>query len=243
MRAYLTLISLMTGLSAYGQNNIFPTSGNVGIGTNTPVSPLNIATAVNTSSSTVKIGRSGDPGNTNVPVGSSTGGYNIDFTTWRDFNPDYIGARIRAERINTWLENNALIQSMDLVFSTGGPVEYNPLSEQLRITYNGNIGIGTKSPEHRLDIVGTARAHSILVNTQKTADFVFEPDYELPTLDSIQTFVQQNKHLPGIPSAKQMEKDGINVGDLQIDLLQKIEELTLHVISLQKQIDDLKTKK
>lgn len=243
MRAYLTLISLMMGLSAYGQNNIFPTSGNVGIGTTAPAANLNVVSAPNSTISAIKIGKANDPGKIEVPYGEAAGGYNIDFAAWRDVIPDYIGARIRGERMNTWGNNSALVQSMDLVFSTGGPAEDFPLSEKLRIKYNGNIGIGTKSPEHRLDIVGTARAHSILVNTQKTADFVFEPDYELPTLDSIKAFVQQNKHLPGIPSAKQMEKDGINVGDLQIDLLQKIEELTLHVISLQKQIDDLKTKK
>ena len=96
-----------------------------------------------------------------------------------------------------------------------------------------------------MDIVGTARAHSILVNTQKTADFVFEPDYDLPSLESIKTFVQENKHLPGIPSAKQMEQNGINVGDLQIDLLQKIEEMTLQMIQLNgtvvKQSEQIKT--
>ncbi|MDR2270602.1 MAG: hypothetical protein LBF27_06820 [Sphingobacterium sp.] len=108
------------------------------------------------------------------------------------------------------------------------------MSRQYRHFNDGRIGLGTKSPEHKLDIVGTVRAHSILVNTQKTADFVFEPDYRLPTLDSLKTFVQENKHLPGIPSAIEMKKNGINVGDLQIDLLQKIEELTLHVIELDK---------
>lgn len=104
------------------------------------------------------------------------------------------------------------------------------IPRQYRHFNDERIGIGTKSPEFKLDIVGTARAHEIRVNTQKTADFVFEPDYELPTLDSVKTFIQKNRHLPGIPSARQMEKGGINVGSLQIDLLQKVEELTLHLI-------------
>jgi len=110
------------------------------------------------------------------------------------------------------------------ITGTGG------VGRQYRHFNDQRIGIGTTRPEYRLDVVGTARAHEIRVNTQKTADFVFEPDYQLLDLDSVKMFIQENKHLPGIPSAKQMEKEGVNVGNLQIDLLQKIEELTLHLI-------------
>ncbi|WP_454880738.1 hypothetical protein [Sphingobacterium detergens] len=139
-----------------------------------------------------------------------------------------IGVKIRMHLINP-----TGIAPLQSGITLSSPVEGGGgISRSYRNFSDVRIGIGTTSPEHRLDIVGTARAHSILVNTQKTADFVFEPDYNLPNLDSIKTFVQENKHLPGIPSAKQMEKEGINVGDLQIDLLQKIEELTLHVIEL-----------
>lgn len=139
-----------------------------------------------------------------------------------------IGIKIRMHLVNP-----TAIAPLQAGITVSSPVEgAGGIGRSYRNFNDARIGIGTTSPEHKLDIVGTARAHSILVNTQKTADFVFEPDYRLPTLDSIKTFVQENKHLPGIPSAKQMEKDGINVGDLQIDLLQKIEELTLHVIEL-----------
>lgn len=147
-------------------------------------------------------------------------------------------------KVKMHLIHSASITSLESGLILSAPVEgAGGIGRSYRNFNDARIGIGTTSPEHRLDIVGTARAHSIVVNTQKTADFVFEPDYNLPSLDSTKTFIQENRHLPGIPSAKQMEKEGINVGDLQIDLLQKIEELTLHVISLQKQINDLTTKK
>ncbi len=102
------------------------------------------------------------------------------------------------------------------------------------------IGFGTKTPEHRLDIVGKLRAHEILVNTQKTADYVFEPDYELTSLDSLALFIKTNKHLPEIPSAKEMLQKDLEVGSFQIDLLKKIEELTLYVIDLQSQIREIR---
>lgn len=102
------------------------------------------------------------------------------------------------------------------------------------------IGFGTQTPEHRLDIVGKLRAHEILVNTQKTADYVFEPDYDLTSLDSLALFIRTNKHLPEIPSAQEMLQKDLEVGSFQIDLLKKIEELTLYVIDLQSQIREIR---
>lgn len=79
------------------------------------------------------------------------------------------------------------------------------------------------------------------------ADFVFSPDYQLKPLSEVEAFVKENKHLPEIPSEKQMVENGLNVNEMQIKLLLKIEELTLYVIEqnkqnkdLQKQIDELK---
>jgi hypothetical protein len=85
-----------------------------------------------------------------------------------------------------------------------------------------------------LDVAGPAHATSIVVNSGG-ADFVFEPAYHLNSLPWLEKYINQNHHLPEIPSAKQMQADGLNLGNNQIKLLQKVEELTLYLIEKDKE--------
>lgn len=100
---------------------------------------------------------------------------------------------------------------------------------------NGNIGIGTKSPAYKLDVIGTIRAREILVDLNGVggADFVFDNDYRLRPLSEVHSFITENKHLPEIQSAKEMQENGVSINELQFQLLQKIEELTLYLIQQQ----------
>lgn len=109
---------------------------------------------------------------------------------------------------------------------------------------NGNIGIGTKSPAYKLDVIGTIRAREILVDLNGVggADFVFDTNYRLRPLSEVQSFIAENKHLPEIQSAKDMQQNGVSVNELQFQLLQKIEELTLYIIEQDQQIKDLQQK-
>ncbi|TYR36348.1 hypothetical protein FXV77_10595 [Sphingobacterium phlebotomi] len=111
-----------------------------------------------------------------------------------------------------------------------------------RYLNESRIGIGTQTPEYRVDIVGSLRAHEIRVNTQKTADHVFEKGYPLMSLDSVAEFISKHGHLPEILSASEMKETPLNVGDFQIDLLQKIEELTLYMIEANKTIREQNTR-
>jgi hypothetical protein len=110
----------------------------------------------------------------------------------------------------------------------------------LTINGNGNVIIGQASqfnPAYILDVFGTERANQIVVNASG-ADFVFDPAYKLHPLSFVKKYIEQNHHLPEIPSAKQMRTDGLNLGDNQMKLLQKVEELTLYTIAADKKIED-----
>jgi hypothetical protein len=121
--------------------------------------------------------------------------------------------------------------------STGG------WGERMRITANGDVGIGTSSPTAKLSVKGTIRAQKVTVDLNNWADHVFEPSYRLQSLSELQEFIRVNKHLPEIPSAKEVEENGISVGDNQVLLLKKIEELTLYIIALEKRIQTIEKNK
>lgn len=117
-------------------------------------------------------------------------------------------------------------------------VHFSTATESWIIT-DANFGIGTRYPQYKLDVRGTIRANEIIVNTVNGADYVFEDTYNLRSLDEVQNYIQQNKHLPEIPSAIEMQKNGVNMNELQIQLLQKVEELTLYIIQQDQRIQEL----
>jgi hypothetical protein len=110
------------------------------------------------------------------------------------------------------------------------------------ITDEGNVGIGTTQPYYKLDVQGTLRAHEVKINLNAGADFVFENDYNLMNISDLSKFISTNKHLPDIPSAAEMTSGDTDLGEMQVKLLQKIEELTLYVIQQQETIERLNEK-
>ena len=103
----------------------------------------------------------------------------------------------------------------------------------------GKIGIGTSEPDDPLTVNGTIHAQEVKIDLDVPADFVFGPEYKLMALQDVEQFVKTNNHLPEIPSASEIKQNGLNMGEMQNKLLQKIEEMTLYIISQQKQIDEL----
>ncbi|MFC3197298.1 hypothetical protein ACFOET_06710 [Parapedobacter deserti] len=112
---------------------------------------------------------------------------------------------------------------------------------------SGNIGIGTNAPQAKLAVNGNILAKEVKVKTDiSVPDYVFEPGYELQALADVEAFVKKHRHLPEIPSAADIQRDGLDLAEMNLLLLKKVEELTLHLIeqrkdkmSLQSQVNDL----
>ena len=103
----------------------------------------------------------------------------------------------------------------------------------------GNVGgIGTTNPQNKLDVNGTIRAKEIKVESD-WADFVFKKDYKLPTLKEVETHINENGTLPGIPSESEVKANGVNLAETNALLLQKIEELTLYIIQQEKRMESM----
>lgn len=123
-------------------------------------------------------------------------------------------------------------------------------SRGLKVMGNGAMYIGPKLPignhaNAMLSVYGKVLATSVYVNTDPAvwSDYVFNEDYKLPALYEVEKYYKQHKHLPDVPSAEEIGKNGNNLGETDAVLLKKIEELTLYVVELRKEIDTLKAKK
>lgn len=112
---------------------------------------------------------------------------------------------------------------------------------RMKILSNGNVGIGTSNPNEKLTVNGAVYAKEVKVDLSVPGpDYVFFPNYNLRPVEELKDFIDRHGHLPEIPDAKQMEKNGINTGEMNMLLLKKIEELTLYVIELKKENAELR---
>ncbi|NOU16510.1 MAG: hypothetical protein HOO91_02995 [Bacteroidales bacterium] len=101
----------------------------------------------------------------------------------------------------------------------------------------GNVGIGTTTPQNKLDVAGTIRCTEVKVVALPWSDFVFHPTYKLRTLGEVEQFIKANNHLPEIPTESEVKQNGVGLGEMNAKLLQKIEELTLYMIEQNKKIE------
>ncbi|MNX62476.1 hypothetical protein D3C86_934380 [compost metagenome] len=104
----------------------------------------------------------------------------------------------------------------------------------------GDVGIGTENPDAKLAVNGIIHSKEVKVDLNVPApDYVFANDYKLRSLQEVENYVKQNSHLPEIPSAKEFGKNGIQLAEMNMALLKKVEELTLYIIQIEKNQKEL----
>ncbi|MDR0874466.1 MAG: hypothetical protein LBN27_13550 [Prevotellaceae bacterium] len=112
-------------------------------------------------------------------------------------------------------------------------------ASRLTLMDNGNVGIG-KTPTVKLDVDGTIQAKEVKVCLTQGCDYVFDKNYNLMSLNDVESYINTNKHLPDVAPAAEMEAVGIDVSEMSALFLRKIEELTLYMIDMKKENEALK---
>lgn len=114
----------------------------------------------------------------------------------------------------------------------------NVAGTMMTVTGAGNVVIGANNRQgYKLAVDGTIGARRVKVTQESWADYVFLPDYKLPSIEELERYVTSKGHLPGVPSAEEVKSNGVDLGDMNKILLEKVEELSLYIISLKKQLD------
>ena len=212
-----------------GFDNLIIEAANIGIGTITPTTKLNIAIGAGAANGTVglKIGSVDNYPSLELGIEND---YDAQIRTYGNDLKIYAGHFRNVGNVST--------EDHKINFYTSKKGSTNWSLAKMVLTADGYLAIGTNSPTDMLTVAGKIGAREIKVTTNAGADFVFEPGYKLPALPELEKYVKTNKHLPEIPTAEQMLKEGVNLGELNIKLLQKVEELTLHLIEKDKQLQN-----
>ncbi|RNC85552.1 MAG: hypothetical protein ED557_01920 [Balneola sp.] len=200
-------------------------AGNVGIGTSTPNSILHIKSDTPDAPGTLIVqGKQNDSTYNSAEIVLST-----EFNTANTQTGTQAGrkALIKATANSSWG------QRVSLGFYTSGVASSYP-EERMVISPDGNIGIGTDSPENELEVNGTIRSKEVVVEATGWPDFVFYSNYNLLPLEEVEQYIAENNHLPEVPSEAEVLEHGVKLGEMDATILQKIEELTLYMIEQNK---------
>jgi hypothetical protein len=248
-RRAIAVMAMVIAAPLYGQDihpwlagsggAIYYNGGNVGVGTSSPTQPLEV--------------------NAKNPGGWSTGGVTIDgggdngsYTALQLSHVD-----VRGSYTTPWTSSLVFngVNTSSIPTANGGlngALQFYTANAQtiqlgtsnaarMTILSSGNVGIGTTNPTHKLAVNGTIRTREVVVDTG-WADYVFEPEYRVKPLSEVHTYIQQHRRLPDMPSAEEVREKGVGLGEMQVKLLAKIEELTLQMIQMDRRNQELQAR-
>lgn len=217
---YTWLQGIKNSGSAYGDFIINASGGNVGIGTANPSARLDVNGSIST--------------NSNLHAGGNFD-TNGDLEIGRGDGQD---TKLRFHNYNSgWYSMGIDMSDGKFKINAGGVLGQ---TNMFNMDWLGNVGIGISNPQNKLDVNGTIHTKEVKVDLNNWPDYVFNKEYSLQPLSEVKQYIDQNGHLPEMPSAKEVETDGLQLGQMNALLLKKIEELTLHVIRQQEEIEQLK---
>ena len=222
----------------------FKSDGKVGIGTSNPLSKLHIEGDIRITrlgsaglvSKIIVMGtKATNTGTVQTAFRSGTGD-GASFDSWNGGLSSWFGIGFHSDFDNT---TRGVFNTRNGDFSIKGKFS----SEGTGSNYfAGRVGIGTNTPDAKLTVSGKIHSREVKVTVNAGADHVLQDNYHLLELKKLEDFIKENKHLPEIPSEKEMLENGLEVGKFQIKLLQKVEELTLYIINQHKLLVDVMQK-
>jgi hypothetical protein len=243
-----------------GTTNIYNTAGgNVGIGITAPTEKIHIDGKIRFgTNSKVSMNSTTDGTNTNITFAGADIG--LAFVNAARFGggvysatDQYIDLRgngISIKSFTTYTTEGALDLNTATNITTAGYKLFTVKNQNVMKSYidkdggawfNSSVGIGTTSTSdanYKLFVELGIRTRKIKVDQTTWADYVFQPGYKLRPLSEVETFIRKNNHLPEVPSEKEVEQNGVDLGENQVLLLKKIEELTLYAIEQNKKIEE-----
>lgn len=230
---FITAILLLVFISfSYSQNTSpWPALGNIGIGTTNPDNTLHLNSDTTSSGLKVSINHNNSPNWLDIAIAKNNGNYST-----LALAKDVVFRA--APGLSRLLITNAGYNST--VFATGG---FGNETERMVITVDGNVGIGKSDPTDMLEVNGRIHARSVKVDLDDWPDYVFLPEYTLPSLQEVAQFIRENGHLENVPSAEEIVTEGLDLGAMDKVLMEKVEELTLYLIEKDEEIEKIKEEK